>query len=481
MEQQVFPFLLANGIEPIVISGAPQEPLELYEKRMNFKSVYGIKYDLKDGVYTDICSTNTAIADGKAVTIQEILRENPDAKIIFGFGDSEADIPILESAELGFINNSNKFINKPNMHYLDFSSLEAGEQIIELMTQELARLNKEKYEVLTCVDKTGEPTGEFVNRNYFYSGNCPNKRICGVQFWIFDKQGNLLLAERESKKEQGGGKISPPSGHVQYERASGEKERPIQGCFNEIEEEIGLHWNYENFPFTDDYYPIGIIDRPGKSAENCEMLVKHYALLLNDEAKGKIKNNEAKRIFFESWDSAREKFGVDDNIQGVYQFFGTNKMEILGELDRFVQKISLLDKIGEDATWDIIALDDCDAVEQYRTEVREDKKGYATWEIISTREDLMHETEGENTIWETIRVAENISREDIEDIIAEYGKVIKTSKQDIIDMSMPKRKEHSSDEFSNIVVSKSELSDIIKMTRMFKKIENQNDKGAEEK
>lgn len=144
MEQKVFPFLLANGIEPIVISGSPQEPLELYEKRMKFKSVYGIKYDLQEETYTDRCNVNTAIAEGKSMIIQRILEENPDAKIIFGFGDSEADIPILESAELGFINNSNKFLDKTNMHYLDFYSPEAGEQIIELMTQELARLDRQK-------------------------------------------------------------------------------------------------------------------------------------------------------------------------------------------------------------------------------------------------------------------------------------------------------------------------------------------------
>lgn len=50
------------------------------------------------------------------------------------------------------------------------------------------------------------------------------------------------------------------------------------------------------------------------------MIVKHYALLLRDGVKEKIKNNEAKRIFFESWKTAFDKFGIDDNTLGEYNF-----------------------------------------------------------------------------------------------------------------------------------------------------------------
>lgn len=120
-------------------------------------------------------------------------------------------------------------------------------------------MKQEMDELLACVDENGEITGESVNRKDFYEGKCPNKRICGVVFWIFDKEGNLLLTERGAEKEQGAGKITPPSGHVRFKRETEHKERPIQACFNEIEEELGISWNYKNFPFTDEYYPVGVI------------------------------------------------------------------------------------------------------------------------------------------------------------------------------------------------------------------------------
>lgn len=147
MEQQIFPFLLANGITPIVISGAPQEQVELFKKRIPFKNVYGLQYEIEDEKYTDNYNINTAIADGKTKIIQKFMKENPEAEIIFGFGDSEADIPILKSARQGFVNNSTKFFERDNIHYLDFEAEQAGEQIIGLMTQELAKLDINKQTV----------------------------------------------------------------------------------------------------------------------------------------------------------------------------------------------------------------------------------------------------------------------------------------------------------------------------------------------
>lgn len=329
-------------------------------------------------------------------------------------------------------------------------------------------------EVLACVDKTGEITGEFVSRKDFYEGKCPNKRICGVVFWIFDKEGNLLLTERGAEKEQGAGKITPPSGHVQFKRETDEKERPIQACFNEIEEELGLSWNYKNFPFTDEYYPVGVIQRPKGSAENCEMIVKHYALLLGDGVKEKIKNNEAKRIFFESWNTAVEKFGIDDNTLGEYQFFGTNKEKILYELDGFVYKINNLDKLGPNATWDTIALNDLMAVEQYRQDTKlrpECRKGYVTWEIISSREeDLWYSYEAESVIFDIITTREDIKYEDINDILLMTIKVIPTKLENAIDMKM--KTEHTMDDFSEIIATQSEINDIVRMTRMVIKYTN---------
>lgn len=339
-------------------------------------------------------------------------------------------------------------------------------------------MKQEINEILACVDETGEITGESVSRKDFYEGKCPNKRICGVVFWIFDKEGNLLLTERGAEKEQGAGKITPPSGHVQFKRETDEKERPIQACFNEIEEELGISWNYKNFPFTDEHYPVGVIQRPKGSAENCKMIVKHYAFLLGDGVKEKIKNNEAKRIFFESWKTAFDKFGLDDNTLGEYQFFGTNKKEILYELDGFVYKINNLDKLGPSATWDTIVLNDLAAVEQYRQDDKlrpEYRKGYVTWETITSREDLWYTPEAESVIFDIITAKEDVSYETIEYIMFMTGKVIPAKLNDVMDMT--NKKEHTMDEFSEVIATQSEINNVVKMTRMVLKYTNdqQND------
>ena len=334
-------------------------------------------------------------------------------------------------------------------------------------------MRQEIDEVLACVDKTGEITGEFVNRKDFYEGKCPNKRICGVVFWIFDKEGNVLLTERGAEKEQGAGKITPPSGHVQFKRETDEKERPMQACFNEIEEELGLFWNYKNFPFTDEHYPVGVIQRPKGSAENCEMIVKHYALLLGDGVKQKIKNNEAKRIFFESWNTAVEKFGIDDNTSGEYQFFGTNKEKILYELDRFVYKINNLDKLGPNATWDTIALNDLETVNQYRKDIKsrpECRKGYVTWEIISSIGDLWYLPGAKSVIFDIITVREDVKYENMKKILLKITESVITKLEDAIDKII--KGEHTIDDFSEVIATQSEIKDIVRMTRMVIKYTN---------
>lgn len=202
---------------------------------------------------------------------------------------------------------------------------------------------QENYELLGCVNENGEFTGEYVKRKDFYSGLCPNKRICGVAFWIFDEESNLLLTKRGKGQEQGAGKISPPSGHMQYLRPEipCEREYPIQTCFREMLEELGLTWNHINIIFTNGNLPIGVIKQPRGSGENCEMIVRHFSFLLSKEGKNKIKNNdgEAIELFFEPWDTAKEKFNLDDNTSGTYKFFGTKKTEVLSALDLFAKRI----------------------------------------------------------------------------------------------------------------------------------------------
>jgi len=83
------------------------------------------------------------------------------------------------------------------------------------------------------------------------------------------------------EQEKGAGKISPPSGHMQYKRADDEREIPIQACFNEVEEELGLSCDYENFPFIDGYFPVGAILSNGIQLKKNLVLMTIYQGRIN--------------------------------------------------------------------------------------------------------------------------------------------------------------------------------------------------------
>ena len=65
MEQIIFPFLLENNIEPIIISGSHQEAVDLYKEHMGVNRVYGLQFRVQDRKYTSDCILHTGIGEGK--------------------------------------------------------------------------------------------------------------------------------------------------------------------------------------------------------------------------------------------------------------------------------------------------------------------------------------------------------------------------------------------------------------------------------
>lgn len=64
--------------------------------------------------------------------------ENKDNVILFSFGDSISDVPLLEVAKTSFINHTKcKFLDKPNARYYDFNKIENGKKIVEEMKKNL--------------------------------------------------------------------------------------------------------------------------------------------------------------------------------------------------------------------------------------------------------------------------------------------------------------------------------------------------------
>lgn len=142
MEKQLFPLLLSNGVEPIIISGSQQEALETYKERLGFKRAYGLKFKKGNGQYTDKCILNTAISEGKQRAVKALTKE-PNTRILLGFGDAIADIPLLVHAQQGFVNSPQEFLTHGKLHYLDFSDERSGDRMIELILPTLERMSKE--------------------------------------------------------------------------------------------------------------------------------------------------------------------------------------------------------------------------------------------------------------------------------------------------------------------------------------------------
>ena len=138
MKQDIFPFLKKNKIKIIIISGAQQELIELYEDELKIDKIYGVQLKIEKGIYTNQYQNN-GLDDNKEQIVKQI-RKDKENEILFAFGDSISDIPLLKVAKKSFINNTNtKFIELKNANYYDFNKKETGKKIIQEMEKVLKK------------------------------------------------------------------------------------------------------------------------------------------------------------------------------------------------------------------------------------------------------------------------------------------------------------------------------------------------------
>jgi len=142
MREIIFPFLIKNNVEIIVITGSPQEIVELYKEELGISKVYGMNYYIDNGKYTGEFKYNTGLSENKQKIIDEILNDK-NIEVLFGFGDSISDIPILKVAKQAFINNSKKFLDGDNVIYTKFKDESSGEVIVNKMSEILSDLKVE--------------------------------------------------------------------------------------------------------------------------------------------------------------------------------------------------------------------------------------------------------------------------------------------------------------------------------------------------
>lgn len=136
MKEYIFPFLTKNNIKIVVISGAQQELIELYKEELKIDEIYGVQFEVENEKYTDKYQNN-GLDKNKKMLVNKLL-EDKENVVLFSFGDSISDIPLLKAAKRSFINNTKeRFIKESNALYYDFTKIENGEKIVKEMEEVL--------------------------------------------------------------------------------------------------------------------------------------------------------------------------------------------------------------------------------------------------------------------------------------------------------------------------------------------------------
>ncbi len=116
--------LKSINIKTVIISGAPLEVLEQYAVILDFHKVYALKIDRNEsGIYTGKVKENPGISAVKGKIIESLKNQYT---IIYGFGNSESDIPIFKSAKhpiLINIDSSSEHLIKIKFKYTHLHNL----------------------------------------------------------------------------------------------------------------------------------------------------------------------------------------------------------------------------------------------------------------------------------------------------------------------------------------------------------------------
>jgi phosphoserine phosphatase len=99
---QLVDALLAAGIRPVLISGAPIEVLSAHAAALGFaaRDVTGWQLEQRGDVYVGrLASGNTAQGGAKATLVEQ--RVAGGDQVMLGLGDSPADRPLVDAARIG--------------------------------------------------------------------------------------------------------------------------------------------------------------------------------------------------------------------------------------------------------------------------------------------------------------------------------------------------------------------------------------------
>jgi phosphoserine phosphatase len=135
VEQDVralFPFsrvllesLVERQVEPLVISGSPVETLATHQELLPIRRHWGITVAVRDGLYTGELELNPAEQAAKERIISTAVE---GARVVLAIGDTEADLPMLELAEVRIVVDNDALLSgdEATLHLAPESTADGG-------------------------------------------------------------------------------------------------------------------------------------------------------------------------------------------------------------------------------------------------------------------------------------------------------------------------------------------------------------------
>jgi HAD superfamily phosphoserine phosphatase-like hydrolase len=89
-----------HDLKVVVLTGAPEEPLKHYADAIGFELGGALRLQVKRGFYTGNIVENCGLYDSKQAAVKRVEQND---EVVIAFGDSVSDLPLLNSAPIGFV------------------------------------------------------------------------------------------------------------------------------------------------------------------------------------------------------------------------------------------------------------------------------------------------------------------------------------------------------------------------------------------
>jgi phosphoserine phosphatase len=112
--KESFEYFYRMNVPIYIVTGAPYFIVEKCKKEFSINDIYGFTPDVKGDKLSGCFLVNYGHSERKREAIEKIKAIYNNERIVFGFGDSESDIPILNESDVRFVVGK-KELDIPNL------------------------------------------------------------------------------------------------------------------------------------------------------------------------------------------------------------------------------------------------------------------------------------------------------------------------------------------------------------------------------